>query len=514
MDRYVELELAKGRTCGATLVFDLGPEAGDMIRSPTTPRDPAPEDLRPQEEDRVMDATAPKKRIVILGGGFGGVSTARHLERLLRRRPDVEIVLVSRDNFVLMTPLLFEVFSGSLDLRGCSLPVRAFLRSTRFVEAAVEGIDLDRRVVRLACAGEVSELAYDQLVLALGSKTNRDMIPGSEHAFTFKTLADALLLRNHVIERFERADVETDPRRKAQLLTFVVVGGGLVGVELLGELTAFVDGIAPLYKHVDRGEVRFLLLQHGDRLMPEIDPRLADYGARVLAGRRGVELRTRTAGAGHRAGQGPPAGRDGRRRHDRPGGGGGPQPGGRRPAGGEGQARAHRGRGDDAVPRAARRCGRWATAPRSRGRTASRTPAWPSTPCAARVLAGNIAAVLDGRPPRPFVYHTLGMMGSLGHGKGFGQLLGVRVYGFPAWFIRRTYYLLQMPGWSRKLRIVIDWTFALLFRPDIVKVGLDSETALLLREVAGGDEALAHPEEGLARRAATGGRPPQPRAVL
>src|SRR5437764_11601849 len=126
-----------------------------------------------------MDASAAKKRIVILGGGFGGVYTARHLEKLFRRRPDVEIVLVSRDNFLVMTPLLFEVFSGTLDLRGCSFPIRAFLRSTRFVEAAVQGVDLDRRVVRLASAGKRGELAYDQLVLALGSKTNRDMIPGS-----------------------------------------------------------------------------------------------------------------------------------------------------------------------------------------------------------------------------------------------------------------------------------------------------------------------------------------------
>ena len=203
-----------------------------------------------------MDSKASKKRILILGGGFGGVATARHLERRLRRRPDVEIVLVSRDNFLLMTPLLFEVFSGALDLRSCSFPVRAFLRTTRFVEATVQGLDLDRRAVRLAAAGETKELAYDQLVLALGSKTNRDMIPSSEHAFTFKTLADALILRNHVIERFERADVETDPQRKAQLLTFVVIGGGLVGVELLGELTAFVDGITPLYDHVNRDEIR------------------------------------------------------------------------------------------------------------------------------------------------------------------------------------------------------------------------------------------------------------------
>ena len=205
-------------------------------------------------------------------------------------------------------------------------------------------------MVRLAAAGERGELAYDQLVLALGSKTNRDMIPGSEHAFTFKTLADALLLRNHVIERFERADVETDPRRKAQLLTFVVIGGGLVGVELLGELTAFVDGITPFYEHVDRGEVRFLLLQGADRIMPEIDPALAEYGARVLGRAARGGPADRHPGAGHRAGPGPPGGRDHRRGHDRPGGGGRPQPGGRGPARGEGQARAHRGRADPALP--------------------------------------------------------------------------------------------------------------------------------------------------------------------
>src|ERR1700724_572379 len=218
-----------------------------------------------------MDAASSKKRILILGGGFGGVYTARHLERLFARRSDVEIVLVSRDNYLLMTPLLFEVFSGTLDVRHCSFPIRAFLRTTRFVEATVQSIDLEGRVVQLAGAGETGALAYDQLVLALGAMTNRVMIPGSEHAFTFKTLADALLLRNHVIERFERADVETDPQRKAQLLTFVVIGGGLVGVELLGELTAFVDGIAPLYEHVDHEEIRFHLVQGAGRIMPEID---------------------------------------------------------------------------------------------------------------------------------------------------------------------------------------------------------------------------------------------------
>ncbi len=107
----------------------------------------------------------------------------------------------------------------------------------------------------------------------------------------------------------------------------------------------------------------------------------------------------------------------------------------------------------------------------------------------ARALAENIFKVLNGRPPKPFIYNTLGMMGALGRNTGFGQFLGVRLHGFPAWFIRRTYYLLQMPGWRRRLRIMIDWTFGLLFRPDIVKLGLDSETAFLLREV-GMSEAI------------------------
>src|SRR6476660_406261 len=127
----------------------------------------------------------PKTRIVILGGGFAGVTTAQRLERLCKRRRDVEIVLVSRDNFLLMTPLLFEVCSGALEARHCSFPIRAFLRTTRFVEATVEGIDLDRRVVHLAGGSVPGELAYDQLVLALGGMTNRKMISGSEHAFTF-----------------------------------------------------------------------------------------------------------------------------------------------------------------------------------------------------------------------------------------------------------------------------------------------------------------------------------------
>src|ERR1700722_18639586 len=140
-----------------------------------------------------MNAAAPMKRILILGGGFGGVYTARHLERLCRRRADVEIFLVSRDNFLLMTPLLFEAFSGTLDVRDCSFPIRAFLKNTRYVDVRVLSIDLLRRVGRVGADGETAGLGYDQLAPSLGAGTIRVMIRGSEHTFTFKTLADALL---------------------------------------------------------------------------------------------------------------------------------------------------------------------------------------------------------------------------------------------------------------------------------------------------------------------------------
>jgi NADH dehydrogenase len=430
------------------------------------------------------DSRTGKTRILILGGGFGGVYTARRLETLCRSRKDIEIVLVNRDNFLLMTPLLFEVCSGTLDLRHCAFPIRAFLRTTRFVESKVEEIDLQRRVVRVLIAGKHGELTYDHLVLALGSMTNRNMIPGSDHAFTFKTLADAIILRNHLIERIARAEVEFDPESKRRLLTVVIIGGGLVGVELFGEVTAFFDEIMRFYPHVHRDEVRLVLLQAGDRLMPEIDVKLAAYGTRVLAKRRGADIRigakvqTIEPGKVHLPDEtieaativlaagvlpnsivaGLPVEKD---KH-----------------------------GHIVVD--------------STMRSKSRPEVWALGDCAmvpdaegkpyphlaqhalrqARLLAENIMAALGGRPPRPFVYHTLGMMGSLGHSRAFGRLLKMPVRGFVAWFVRRTYYLLQMPGWSRRLRIMSDWFFALVFRPDIVKISLDSERAMLLREIA------------------------------
>jgi NADH:ubiquinone reductase (H+-translocating) len=350
-------------------------------------------------------------------------------------------------------------------------------------------------MVHVTAGREKAELPYDQLVLALGSMTNQIMIPGSEHAFTFKTLADALLLRNHVIERFELADVETNPQCKRQQLTFAIIGGGLVGVELFGELAAFVDGIVPLYKHVDRNDVRLILLQGADRIMPEISPDLAAYGAKILSQRRGATIRTDTIVQSIERGRLHLLNETLEADTIILAAGIVPNPVvAALPV--EKTKRGH------IVVDATMRC-------------PSHTDVWALGDCAsipnahgnpypdlaqhalreAKVLAQNIANTFNGESPEPFIYDTLGMMGSLGHGKAFGQMLKVNVRGFVAWFMRRTYYLMQMPGWGRRFRIMIDWTFALLFRPDIVKVSLDTEAALLLREATSTQMTAGHLEK-------------------
>src|SRR5262249_6734419 len=303
-----------------------------------------------------------------------------------------------------------------------------------------------------------------------------------------KPHGDGRGLRSQMIERVERADEEPDAERKRALLTFVIIGGGLVGVELLGELTAFMDSITPLYPHVSRNEVRCILLQGGARIMPEMDPRLADYGVRVLSGRPGVDIRTHAEVRAIESGKVHLADETIEAETIVLAAGIVPNPVvAKLPV--EKDSRGH------IVVEGTMRCkshpevwalGDCACIPSPQGKSYPNLAQHALRE--AKTLASNIHAVLEGRPPAPFVHDNLGMMGSLGHGKAFGQLLRIRVHGVLAWFVRRSYYLLQMPGWSRRLRIMTDWTFALLFRADVTKLTLDSEAALLLREV-GADTA-------------------------
>jgi NADH dehydrogenase len=414
-------------------------------------------------------------RIVVLGGGFAGVTTVRHLERVLRRRKDVEITLVSRENFFMLTPLLFEACSGRLELRHCAQPIRAALRRARFIEATVQSVDLERQLVRaVALEDGESALPYDHLVVALGASTNDGLIPGSSNALTFKTMADALVLRNHLIECFERADAAADAAQRRGCLTIVVIGGGLVGTELVGELTAFADDVLRFYPRMRRDEVRFRLFEAGPRILPEVDVTLAAAAARLLE-HRGVDIQVSTAVRSIDAGSV-------RLENETIDAGTIVLTAGIVPS-----AVA------STIPVVRDQRGRIAVDATMRSR--SHPQVWALGDCAAipgpdgrpypalaqhaireaRHLAENIRAVIDGRVPSAFRFRSLGTMASLGHTRAVARVFGVRLTGFPAWWLRRTYYLFQMPRWDRRLRIVLDWTVALFFRPDITRVDLRVE---------------------------------------
>ena len=425
-------------------------------------------------------------RIVVLGGGFGGVATVRHLERLLRSRTDVEMTLVSRENFFVLTPLLFEACSGRLELRHCAQPIRSALRWARFIEATVERVDVDRQVVRaIDAAGRACDLPYDHLIVALGASTNDKLIPGSDQAFTFKTMADALVLRNHVIEQLELADA-TDPAKRGGCLTVVVIGGGLVGVELLGELSAFADDVLRYYPRIRREEMHFRLFEAGPRILPEIDEKLAAVAARVLR-QRGADIRASTPvraiepGRVHLSDQTIDAGTIVLAAGIVPNVIASAIP----------VVHDQRGRIDvDETMRSRSHPNVWAfgdcaTIPGPDGRP---YPALAQHAIReARQVARNVKAVIEGQAPSPFIFRALGTMASLGHTRAVALVMGVRLTGFVAWWFRRTYYLLQMPRWDRRLRIVLDWTVALFFRPDITKVELQVERELVRhsRELAG-----------------------------
>ncbi len=462
-------------------------------------------------------ATAPRTRIVVLGGGVGGLAAARHLDRHFARRPDIEVTLVSRDNFFLLSPLLFEACSGVLELRHCAQPIRPCLRHARFIEATVEHILVERRVVRIvASEGAVHELPYDHVVIALGAMTNVDLIPGSEHARTFKTVADALMLRNHVIERLERADVETDAQRRRQLLTVVVIGGGLVGVELLGELTAFVQDQLRYYPRIRRDEPRFHLFEAGNRLLPESTPFVAKYAEEVLRG-RGAEIKTSTPVQAIEPGV--VRWKDGSIEADTIVLAAGIVPSA--VAAAAVVERDRRGRiVTDATMRSVSHPNVWAIGDCA----ATPGPDGKLYPALAqhavregRRVAENIRAVVGQRAPKPFVYHALGTMAAFGQARAAADVRGLGLTGFIAWWMRRTYYLFQMPRWDTRMRIALDWTVSLFFPPALTKVDLAPERELERRNCpAGGSPSHASaPDVGLGTSLtslALPERPPHPGA--
>src|SRR5882762_4646362 len=237
-----------------------------------------------------------KKRIVILGGGFGGVYAALHLEKILAREPEVEICLVSRDNFFLFTPMLHEIAASDLEMTNIVNPLRKLLRRVKVFVGDVERIDLPNKRVVFSHGGHnygnhAHELDYDHLVLALGSITNFFNLPGfAELALAMRSLPDAIQLRAKIIHSLEEANSECSLVDRRSLLTFVVAGGGFAGVETVAALNDFAREAVQLYPNLHSGMVRVVLVHPGVVILPELGESLGSYAQKVLA-QRGVELR-------------------------------------------------------------------------------------------------------------------------------------------------------------------------------------------------------------------------------
>lgn len=422
----------------------------------------------------------PTKRVLILGGGFGGVTTAQRLHHHFKRDASVEIMLVNRDNFFVFVPLLASAASGSIETFHILNPIRRMIPGISFRAEEVLGIDLNRRVVTTTSpiTGREARLPYDHLVLGLGNTINLASMPGAaQHAKTMKSLGDALYLRNHVISMLEAADVETDPSIRQELLTFVVAGAGYSGVETVGELNDLVRAISKSYPSLTRESVKVILLHSRERILPEMGPGLADFALTKLR-HRGVDvkLQTRISAATPReailsTGERIPTRtlvvtvgssmnpvltslglpRDKERILTDPYMGVQGVPG-------------IWALGDNAaVPNAA-----------AKGEVSPPTAQYALRQ--GKFLADNLAAVLRGQPQRqvPFAFPGLGQLCLVGHQAGVAELAGgIKLSGFIAWFMWRNVYLMKLPGWERRIRVGLDWGLDLLFPPELSYINLN-----------------------------------------
>lgn len=406
------------------------------------------------------------RTIAIVGGGFAGTTLVRALQG--RLPPGYELLLINDESYTTFHPMLPETVGASVFPEQVVAPLRQVVRDARFVMGQVTAIDTVRKTLRCeTLAGELVQ-RYDHLVLAFGSRARLDLLPGlAEHGLALKTVGDAMHIRNTVLRRLARIELESDPALRARLGHFVVIGGGFSGVEIAGELVDCLAGIRHYYQRVAARELRVTLLQDQPRLLLELSERLG-RAAHVSLAKRGVEVRigVRAKCVGER---------------------------GVLLATGEFVAAAtvictigtrpnplierlpfatERGRlvvnPDLSIPRAP---GIWAVGDCAlvlNARDGKLSP--PTAQFAvrqAKLVAANLLATLAGRPTRAFSYRARGSLAAIGHRKGVADLFGVPLSGLPAWLAWRAYYLAQMPTIGRKLRIFAEWSVSLLFPNDI-----------------------------------------------
>ena len=409
--------------------------------------------------------------VLVVGGGFAGAYVARLLG-------DRGATIVNPENFMLYTPLLPEAASGTLEPRHAVVPLRVMCPKAELILGEVTAIDVGARTATVDTDEDAQVVRWDELVVTVGAVTRTVPVPGLvEHGLGFKSLADAIYLRNKVLHELESADAEQDDAERARRLSFVFVGAGYAGVEALAELADLVDDASRYYPGLKDVPRRWVLVDAAPQILPEIPSRLGGYASRELA-KRGIEIHVGTTLDSVAADEVVLAG--GTRIPTRTlvwTAGVAPNPLLRElglPLDERGRVEVDeflRVRGHEHV---------WSLG--DCARVPNRKAEQPDPPTCQHALrqARRLARNLQGEP-EPYSYRMLGQVATLGRYKGIADVLGVRLRGFAGWWVTRSYHLYQLPLLSRKLRVVSDWTTSLLFRRDVAELG-----------------ALGHPE-GLGR---------------
>jgi len=412
------------------------------------------------------------KQILIVGGGYVGLYAALELQRTVSR--DVAITLVSPESYMTYQPFLPEAAAGSLEPRHVVVALRRVLPRVRVVNGSVSGVRHDdRRATITPLEGEPYDVEYDDIVLAVGSVARTLPIPGlAENAIGFKTVEEAIYLRNQVLECLDIAASATDSARKREQLTFVFVGAGYAGIEALAELEDLARYACRYYPTVSPADMRWVMVDAADRILPELSPGLARYTVEQLES-RGIEVlvATRLESAtdneivlsdGQRFQAATLVWTAGVKANP--------------VVNVTGMPLDERGRiAADEFLRVRGVGGAW-TAGDCAGvpDLASGGFCAPTAQHAvrqARRLGQNLAAHINGRAPTAYRHKNVGSVASLGLYKGVAEVYGIRLRGFPAWFMHRTYHVSRVPTLNRKVRVLLDWTTALFFRRDVVSLG-------------------------------------------
>ena len=426
------------------------------------------------------------RRIIIIGGGFAGVGCTRKLEKYFKNNSDIEIVLISEDNFLLFTPMLPQVASGTIETRHIIMPIRTITKKALFYEGRVKNIDPYGKTIDLWGNGNKRgiSLHYDYLVVALGSETNFfGMSDLEKNAYQMKTLNDAVLVRNRIIDMLEQAENEVDPILKKSLLTFVIVGGGFAGVEVSGEIIDLLLDVTKYYRNISSQDIKVIVLEALSGILPGFSENLTKFAQKKLI-EKGIEIKLETAVTGF----------DGKEVMIK-----------------KLNPTKNYAVDNPKVESIQTRTVIWTagvtpvnTIKRSLFKTEkgkiivdenleiqdfpgvfaigdcalfldpkTKRPLPPTAQVAeaqAKFAADNIRASINNSSKKKFEYKSKGQMAVIGKRTGIGLFLGMNIHGLLAWVLWRNIYLSKIPTWDKRFRVLLDWTADMLFDRDISRL--------------------------------------------